>query len=261
MSTNTPSKPKIQILPFHPLADLFPLMHGDEFDELVGDIERRGQRFDITIFEGQIIDGRNRALACQKAGKEPRYVQFEGKAEDVPRFIVSANIHRRHLRPDQRRDLIKKVLKLEPEQSNRAVAAMVKVDDKTVATVRAEMEATAEIPQLKARRGKDGKTRSRPNRSKPASAPKLAAIPKPDAEQKWPGLAASLPTPDEELDLLREFARFVIGRASRCHFKSEDEPEWWLLRERTKAVLRQRASPAPSHQEFVAKTNGAADHD
>jgi len=161
-SRKTPSKKEIKLRPFHPLADMFPLMQGHEFDELVSDIERRGLLFAITVFDGQIVDGRNRALACQKAGVEPTYTPFQGTAEDLPQFIVSVNIHRRHLKPDQRRDLIKKLLKLGPEQSNRAVAAIAKADDKTVATVRREMVSTAEIPQLKKTVGRDGRSRSKP---------------------------------------------------------------------------------------------------
>ena len=106
----TPPKKEIKLKPFHPLADMFPLMQGQELEELAADIERRGLRFAITTFVGQIVDGRNRALACQMAGAEPRYTSFEGTYEDLPRFIVSVNIHRRHLKPDQRRDLIKKIL-------------------------------------------------------------------------------------------------------------------------------------------------------
>jgi hypothetical protein len=42
--------------------------------------------------------------------------------------------------------------------------------------------------------------------------------------------------PDEELDLLREFARFVIGRA-RVSTDPKDHPEWKVLLDHVKQVL------------------------
>jgi ParB-like chromosome segregation protein Spo0J len=156
-----------KFLPFHPLADIFPLMEGKEFDELVDDIKRRGLLFPITTFNGQIIDGRNRARACDKAGVKPRYTPFKGSEKDIPRFIISANILRRHLKPNERRDLIKKILKLNPEASDRTVGAMAKADHKTVAAVRREQEATGEIPRLGKRVGQDGKRRIQPRKKAP----------------------------------------------------------------------------------------------
>jgi hypothetical protein len=73
---------------------------------------------------------------------------------------LSANIHRRHLTAEQKRELIAKVLKAQPSKSNRTIAKQAKVDDKTVAVVRGKLEATAEIPQLTKTIGADGKTRT-----------------------------------------------------------------------------------------------------
>ena len=56
----------------HPLADLLPLIHGVEFDALVEDIREHGLRVPITIFDGKVLDGRNRVRACDAAGVEPR---------------------------------------------------------------------------------------------------------------------------------------------------------------------------------------------
>jgi hypothetical protein len=72
---------------------------------------------------------------------------------------LSFNVQRRHLTAEQRREVIAKVLKAKPEQSNRQIAKQVRADDKTVATVRRELESTAEIPQLENTIGLDGKTR------------------------------------------------------------------------------------------------------
>jgi hypothetical protein len=160
----------------HPLAEFFPLMEGQEFDELVGDIKRRGLHFPITIFDNQIIDGRTRYQACLKAGVEPRYVAFAGKAEDVPRFIISANIHRRHLKPQQRRELLKRLLNLHPELSNRAIANMAHVSHVTVGTVRTKMQSTGQIDQLKKTVGKDGKARKQPAKRKSRDLPSLSEI-------------------------------------------------------------------------------------
>lgn len=63
-------------------------------------------------------------------------------------FAVSANIHRRHLSSEQKRNLIEKLLIATPEKSDRQIAAMAKVDHKTVGTVRKEAEGRGEIPHV-----------------------------------------------------------------------------------------------------------------
>jgi hypothetical protein len=74
-------------------------------------------------------------------------------------------LHRRHLSQEQKRELIEKLLKAKPAQSNNVTAKLAKVSDKTVARVRGKLEATSEIPKLDTRAGADGRTR-------PASQPK-----------------------------------------------------------------------------------------
>ena len=57
---------------FHPVAELFPLLGGNEFDGLVKDVREHGLREPIWLHQdGRIIDGRNRYLACLEAGIEP----------------------------------------------------------------------------------------------------------------------------------------------------------------------------------------------
>jgi len=84
-------------LPFHPLADVLPLIEGAEFDRLVADIREHGLLNPITVYDGKILDGRNRYRACRAAGVAPRYVEFDGK--DPAAFVLSQNLARRHLGP------------------------------------------------------------------------------------------------------------------------------------------------------------------
>jgi len=87
-------------LPFHEYADLFPILTGEDFSALVDDIKENGLLEPIWLFEGKILDGRNRYLACEEAKVEPRFVEYEGK--DALGFVVSVNIKRRHLTLEQR---------------------------------------------------------------------------------------------------------------------------------------------------------------
>jgi hypothetical protein len=168
-------------LEFHPLADLFPLMEGAEFDALVADIKKNGLHYPIFLYEGKILDGRNRYRACLELGWEPATRNCDNHVGDPAGFVISRNIRRRHLTAAQKRDLIAKLLKAAPEKSNRQIAETAKADDKTVAAIRRGLESTAEIPQLEKTVGGDGKARKRPAK-KPTRAP-TARVSKPAPHQ------------------------------------------------------------------------------
>jgi hypothetical protein len=87
---------------FHPLAAIFPPMSEDEFLALVEDIKKHGLRQPIILDDkDQIIEGRHRYRACKRAGVPPR---FENRRDvgNVGAFIVSVNLHRRHLDASQK---------------------------------------------------------------------------------------------------------------------------------------------------------------
>ena len=84
---------------FHPLAKIFPLIEGDEYNALTEDIRENGLLEPIWLYEGKILDGRNRYRACQDA--EVELVSREYKGDAPLTFIVSMNLHRRHLSANQ----------------------------------------------------------------------------------------------------------------------------------------------------------------
>lgn len=86
--------------PDHPIADIIPCMSDEDLDGLTSDIRKNGLGEDIVLFEGKILDGRGRNRACKGAGVEPRYVDYTGS--DPLGFVVSKNLHRRHLTDSQR---------------------------------------------------------------------------------------------------------------------------------------------------------------
>ena len=88
------------MLKAHPYADLFPLMADDDLRRLADDIKANGQREDIYTLEGLVLDGRNRLRACDLAGTEPRFKEYDGA--DPLGFVLSKNLHRRHLTESQR---------------------------------------------------------------------------------------------------------------------------------------------------------------
>ncbi|HWJ71914.1 MAG TPA: MT-A70 family methyltransferase [Kaistia sp.] len=88
-------------LAFHPLADLFPLIEGAAFDELVADVAANGLREPIVLHQGMILDGRNRWRACWAAGVEPVLAIF-GLRIETPTIAMRAALDGRSIRPDER---------------------------------------------------------------------------------------------------------------------------------------------------------------
>jgi hypothetical protein len=70
------------------------------FDSLVADIRANGLREPITLYDGMVLDGRNRYRACEAARIEPRFFEFDG--DDPLGFVLSLNLQRRHLSEPQR---------------------------------------------------------------------------------------------------------------------------------------------------------------
>jgi hypothetical protein len=86
---------------FHPVSDIFPLLEGDDFDDLVADIKQNGLIQPIWTHEERILDGRNRYRACMEAKVDPVFRKWSGRGSLVA-FVVSMNLPRRHLSSDQR---------------------------------------------------------------------------------------------------------------------------------------------------------------
>ena len=176
------------VLPIHPAALLFPRMSADELKALTEDIKRNGQQQPIAIIEKprrrpdgtlhvkdppvqEVLDGISRLDAMEAAGI--RIIDKDGQLDDHIKglvvdtdevdpvaFVISANIHRRHLTGEQKRDLIAKLIKATPEKSDRQIAETVKASPTTVGTVRAELEAKGDLSKLDTR--KDSKGREQP---------------------------------------------------------------------------------------------------
>ena len=95
-----------------------------------------------------------------------------GRDVDPWAYVTSANLHRRHLTAEHRRELIVKLIGAMPEKSNRQIAKLVNASPTTVGTKRAEMEATGDVSKLDTRT--DSKGRKQPARKTTTKPPPVS---------------------------------------------------------------------------------------
>ena len=87
---------------YHPAADIFPMLEGKEREDLEKDIIENGLRVPILVYENKILDGRNRFRACADNDIEYDYEEIpKGSLDDPAAYVLSLNLHRRHLNPSQ----------------------------------------------------------------------------------------------------------------------------------------------------------------
>jgi hypothetical protein len=171
---------------------------------------------------------------------EPPTEEFEGDDAAALAFVISKNIHRRHLKAKEKREAIAALLKADPKKSDRQVAEMSKVSPTFVGKVRAEKEATGDVSTMDTRTDTKGRKQPAKRKKRPTvedfkrdvAAKKAVAAPAPPAKTARDSIA-----PDEQLALLREFAAFVINRAKSVSVDPKDHDEWKTLRSRVKATL------------------------
>jgi len=232
MATTSKSKSWRDVLPIHQAADLFPLMTPDELKALGEDIRRNGLTSPIIVwselvtpglladgYRYSLLDGRNRLDAMEAVGVRFKF-KFTGKYDpsldieggvnrgvpdlvtidrtdaDPHAYVISANIHRRHLTAEQRRQLMVAVLKATPEKSNRQIAEQTKSNHVTVGQVRKELEKSGDVEIVSTRTDTKGRkqaahkppTKATAGTTANAVVPPPADIAEPDStteEEHW----------------------------------------------------------------------------
>jgi hypothetical protein len=217
------------LIKVHPAADAFPMLSEEELDALAEDIKAHGLTDPVTTWVDKdgtewLLDGRNRLDAMAAAGyhfklhgqlissgpdkgtREPERFKVlppNGLSKwaiayvhpyygaDPYAFVISANIHRRHLSTEDRKRIAVELLKANPERSNRAIAEEVQLDKNTVAQVRKDAEARGEIHHVETRRSGAAGTPPPParqdaqaGRSRSRAAAANRPDPRPDASRR-----------------------------------------------------------------------------
>ena len=82
----------------HPFAACWSAMEPKAFEAFCADVAVRGVRTAIVVTrDGKILDGVTRWRASRQVGRECPAQEFDGDDADALSFVLSANLHRRHL--------------------------------------------------------------------------------------------------------------------------------------------------------------------
>lgn len=157
----------------HPLAELLPELEGEEFEDLVRDIAENGLIEKCSVIYGPdrkkepkpcvLIDGRNRLRAldaCIERGLVEEYLLSDWEwnengldcknIEEITKLVLSRNLLRRHLTPDQR---VQIAGKLSGKRIEQAAAEAMKAGQQNGGRPRKrEKNSTEKVPQSFSRR-------------------------------------------------------------------------------------------------------------
>jgi hypothetical protein len=117
---------------FHEVSSYLPLLEGEDFDALVEDIKQFGQIESAILYEGKILDGRNRYRACKQldiALKTREWKPSEATGMTPLQFVISENIMRRHLNTAQRSEIGLLLLEEEEKLAEKRSKAGIKIEE------------------------------------------------------------------------------------------------------------------------------------
>jgi hypothetical protein len=259
----------------HPVTELFPPLDEAVFQLLSSDIEQNGLRVPIWTYNGQIIDGRSRQAACENLGIKPLTREYEG--DDLIGFVVSLNLHRRHLTESQRAMIAaqltslsrgrRKIDQLAYLPTQREAADLLKVSETTIK--RAVSVRDRAIPEVR-------EAVERGHLAVSAAA-EIARLPEPaqhsiatagltviaekarqlrDAKRKTLEKLATLPTPEAALDRSRTEGAWIRASDGQMHLYVEpDEVRKWDVWLGMKPHVIALAAPLHSAEAFAASAD------
>jgi hypothetical protein len=105
------------------------MMTEEQYSQLRDDIKEHGQCEDVVVWKGLLLDGRNRLRACEELGIEPQIAELMEETDPVA-YVISHNLHRRHLTTTQRSDVAAKLATL--KQGGDRKSAEIKVQNCTL---------------------------------------------------------------------------------------------------------------------------------
>jgi hypothetical protein len=85
----------------HPYGLVWQPFDLDLFQELVGNVERRGLDQEIVLYQGKILEGLHRYLACLVTNTQPKFSEFQGTDLEAAERVHASGI-RRQSSPEQR---------------------------------------------------------------------------------------------------------------------------------------------------------------
>lgn len=133
-------------LAFHVIANSWPLLPEKEHDELTVDVKNKGLKDKIVMYEGKILDGRNRYNAWIAAGNKPSKIPRMDLPEGECPFdwVKRANEFRRHQADGARKEarVLLASKKVTAKEGKQAAVTGSNEPVKTVAEVAAEQNET-----------------------------------------------------------------------------------------------------------------------
>ena len=250
VTTTASSKEADKTIPPHPLADIFPPLDEDGLRALAEDIRTNGLREDIVLYQGKILDGRCRYRACGIAEVVPRVTQYAG--DNPLAFVVSHNLHRRHLNGSQRAMVAARLADLQRGANQHSeglpigsAAKIFSVSERSIARRR-------------------GRTQRRDRRSSRHSAPlrdRQRQTLRPLIEAAFPGTTAG--GNGRECAVGRGLCQYLLKRANSPGLVAAWEDAPLAIRERfISAVLRGPSYRRPIHVELIRRrTNRGSSHE
>jgi hypothetical protein len=132
----------------HPLANTFPMIEGTALEELKADIRNHGILEPIRLYQGLILDGRNRYAAAKAVSHQftaKDFKEWTGTLAEAEAWVISTNFHRRQLTTAQKQEVIQKMIGKNPKLGDREIARLCGVSHSTVGAARERLTTSPEV--------------------------------------------------------------------------------------------------------------------